>query len=57
MCPKARNIKIVAGSGNEVTVELEARTADECNELAERIFTIRDLDPYRVNLKFNVAQK
>jgi hypothetical protein len=57
VCPKARNVKIVANGSSELTVEMEARTAEECNDLAERIFTIRDLDPYRVNLKFNVNQK
>ena len=55
-CPKARNVKLIFTSATEVTVEMDATTVEECQRHAEQIFAIRDLDPYRVNLKFNVPQ-
>ncbi|MCI0681030.1 MAG: hypothetical protein L0Y71_02910 [Gemmataceae bacterium] len=55
-CPTARGCKISFNTAGELTVELQARTVEECSSLAEQIFTVRELDPYRVNLKFHVAQ-
>lgn len=55
-CPKAKNVKLTFTSATEVTLEMDVTTVEECNRHAEQIFAIRDLDPYRVNLKFNVPQ-
>ncbi len=55
-CAKARNVKLTFTSATEVTVEMDVTTVEECNRHAEQIFAIRELDPYRVNLKFNVPQ-
>jgi hypothetical protein len=55
-CPHAHNVRVSSGAGNELNVEMEARSVEECNILANRVFAIRDLDPYRVNIKFQVPQ-
>ena len=55
-CPQVRNVKLTFKSAKEVTVELEVRSMEEANAQADRIFAIRDLDPYRIQLKFHVPQ-
>jgi hypothetical protein len=55
-CPQARNVKVVFGTGSDLTVEMDVRSMEECNALAGAVFAIRDLDAYKVNLKFNVPQ-
>ena len=55
-CPQARNVKVTFTGEKEVTVEMEVRTQEEANALVEHVFAIRDLDAYRVNVKFTVPQ-
>ena len=55
-CPKAKNVKLMFTSPTELTIEMEVISAEECSRHAEQVFAIRDLDPYRVNLKFKVPQ-
>ena len=55
-CPQARNVRITFNAAKEVTIEMDARSMPEANALAEHIFAIRELDPYRINLKCTVPQ-
>ena len=55
-CPQARNVKVTFTGEKEVTVEMEVRTQAEANVLVDHVFAIRDLDAYRVNVKFTVPQ-
>ena len=55
-CSQARNVKVTLQSEKEVTIEMEVRSIQEANVLADQIFAIRELDPYRLNLKCNVPQ-
>lgn len=55
-CPQGRNVKLTLQSDREVTVEMEVSTTAQANAFAAQIFAIRELDPFRVNLKFSVPQ-
>jgi hypothetical protein len=55
-CPKAKNVKLNFTSPTELTIEMEVISAEDCSRHAEQVFAIRELDPYRVNLKFKVPQ-
>ncbi|MCS7046100.1 MAG: hypothetical protein NZO58_07070 [Gemmataceae bacterium] len=53
-CPRARGVRVTFNGANEVTVEMTVNNIEDCNTIAQQIFTVRELDPYRLNLKFQV---